>query len=265
MSEVSIWMALSDPKRRHIVNLLEEKPRTTSELSQYFDVSRFAIMKHLKVLEQANLISVRREGRSRWNILNDDLVQFLRTNLAGDDGPNDLADILGLFPGRWPAKATDSMSDEPVCIEQSLVLDAAPSRVFEAFTIDIDAWWAPRASSGSKIRLEPFVNGRLYEAFNESGQGVLYASITYIKQDQELRLCGTLELIQQIEKNCIADNYVRIVFESQGNSTLFCLSYWVACNSNEATRIIIDSHWQVLLEQRLKPFVEKGIPYQHNP
>jgi DNA-binding transcriptional ArsR family regulator len=265
MSDVSIWTALADPKRRQIVMLLEEKPQTTSELSSHFDVSRFAVMKHLKVLEKANLITVKREGRSRWNILNDDLVQFLRNNLTGDDGANDLAEILGLLPSRWPAKLPASMSDEHIYIEQSLVIEAESSRVFEAFTIDIDAWWAPRVSSGSKIRLEPFVNGRLYEAFNEFGQGVLYATITYIKQDQELRLRGTLELIEQIEKKCIADSHVRIVLESGDNNTVICLSHRVACSSNEATRISIDSHWHVLLEQRLKPFVEKGIPYQHNP
>jgi DNA-binding transcriptional ArsR family regulator len=51
MSDVSIWTALPDPKRCQIT-LLEKKPRTTSELSSNFDVSRFAVMKHLKVLEQ---------------------------------------------------------------------------------------------------------------------------------------------------------------------------------------------------------------------
>lgn len=56
--DVSIWTALADSKRRLIINLLEEEPRTTSELSEFFDVSRFAVMKHLKVLEQANLIKV---------------------------------------------------------------------------------------------------------------------------------------------------------------------------------------------------------------
>ena len=265
MSDVSIWTALADPKRRQIVTLLEEKPRTTSELSSYFDVSRFAVMKHLKVLEQANLITVKREGRSRWNILNDDLVQFLRTNLAGDDGPNDLAEILGLFPGRWPAKSPASMSDEPIYIEQSLVLDAAPSRVFKAFTIDIDAWWASRAVSDSKIWLEPIVNGRFYEAFNKAGQGILYATVTYVKQDEELRLRGTPELLDQIESTCIADNQIRVVIDSQNCATKLRLSHRIAVSGDETARVTVDSHWHTLLEQRLKPFVEKGIPYQHNP
>jgi DNA-binding transcriptional ArsR family regulator len=162
VDDVSIWTALGDQKRRQIIKLLEEKPRTTSELCTHFDVSRFAVMKHLNVLEQANLITVKREGRTRWNILNDDLVQFLRTTLVGEDGPYDLTEVLGLFPGRWPASAQENIAYKPIDIEQNLILEAAPAKVFEALTLGIDAWWAPRCMPGSQIRLEPFLNGRFF-------------------------------------------------------------------------------------------------------
>ena len=66
----SVWKALSDPGRRKILDYLKERPRTTSELSDLFDVSRFAVMKNLTVLERAGLVVVRRSGRERWNHLN---------------------------------------------------------------------------------------------------------------------------------------------------------------------------------------------------
>ena len=65
-----VWKALADPTRRHILDLLRERPRSTGELSDAFSVTRFAVMKHLGVLEQAGLIVVRRRGRERWNHLN---------------------------------------------------------------------------------------------------------------------------------------------------------------------------------------------------
>jgi DNA-binding transcriptional ArsR family regulator len=65
-----IWKALADPTRRKILDLLQERPRTTGDLCTSFKVSRFAVMKHLSVLEQAKLIVVRRRGRERWNYLN---------------------------------------------------------------------------------------------------------------------------------------------------------------------------------------------------
>jgi DNA-binding transcriptional ArsR family regulator len=264
VDDVSIWTALGDSKRRQIINLLEEKPRTTSELCTYFDVSRFAIMKHLKVLDQANLISVKREGRTRWNILNDDLVQFLRTTLVGEDGPYDLAEVLGLFPGRWPSKTQGGVAYESIDIEQALILEAEPRAIFEAWTTGIDGWWAPRSAPESQIRLEPFVNGRFYEALGSEGQGVLYATVTTIKQNKELHLNGTPELAAQIDGTCLAGSHIRIVLEPHENHTRLCFSHHIACGAKDSTRVAFDTHWRVLFEQHFRPFVDQGIPSLHH-
>ncbi len=65
------WNALSDPTRRSILDLLGSEPRTTGDLAAAFPhLSRFAVMKHLGVLERAGLVLVRRSGRVRWNHLN---------------------------------------------------------------------------------------------------------------------------------------------------------------------------------------------------
>lgn len=66
-----LWNALSDQTRRGILDLLGSGPRTTGDLAAAFPhLSRFAVMKHLGVLERAGLVLVRRSGRVRWNHLN---------------------------------------------------------------------------------------------------------------------------------------------------------------------------------------------------
>lgn len=70
-----IFKALSDPTRRRILDLLNTRARTTGELASEFDLSRFAVMKHLGVLESAGLIGVRRQGRERWNHLQQAPIQ----------------------------------------------------------------------------------------------------------------------------------------------------------------------------------------------
>jgi DNA-binding transcriptional ArsR family regulator len=65
-----VWKALADPTRRRLLDLLKDEARTTGDLCDQFPVSRFAIMKHLAILEQAGLIIVERRGRERWNHLN---------------------------------------------------------------------------------------------------------------------------------------------------------------------------------------------------
>ena len=52
-----VWKALADPSRRRILDLLRRRPHTTGELAEQFATSRFAVMKHLKVLEGAGLAS----------------------------------------------------------------------------------------------------------------------------------------------------------------------------------------------------------------
>lgn len=75
--EEAVWRALSDPSRRTILDLLREAPMTTGELCEFFDFSRFAVMKHLKVLEGAGLVVVERHGRERINHLNPVPIQAI--------------------------------------------------------------------------------------------------------------------------------------------------------------------------------------------
>jgi DNA-binding transcriptional ArsR family regulator len=67
----SIFKALADGRRRAILDLLKHEPLTTGDICRRFTkLDRCTVMQHLKVLENAELIIVRREGRVRWNYLN---------------------------------------------------------------------------------------------------------------------------------------------------------------------------------------------------
>jgi len=61
----AIFAALGDPTRRAIVERLAKGEATVQELSKPFDISAPAISRHLKVLEQAGLISRGREAQTR--------------------------------------------------------------------------------------------------------------------------------------------------------------------------------------------------------
>jgi len=66
-----IFKALADRRRRKILDLLKKEERTTGDICAHFKaLDRCTVMQHLKVLEKAGLIFVRREGRLRWNYLN---------------------------------------------------------------------------------------------------------------------------------------------------------------------------------------------------
>jgi DNA-binding transcriptional ArsR family regulator len=63
-------LAIADPTRRRIVELLAERDRTSGELVNEFDVSAPAISQHLNVLRDAGLVTTRAEGQTRIQALN---------------------------------------------------------------------------------------------------------------------------------------------------------------------------------------------------
>lgn len=66
-----VFRALADPTRRFLLDLLYERDgRTLTELESGLDMTRFGVMKHLKVLEEANLVVTRRAGREKLHFLN---------------------------------------------------------------------------------------------------------------------------------------------------------------------------------------------------
>ena len=60
-----VFHAIAHPARRAILVALREGERAASELAAPFDMSFGAVSQHLAVLEEAQLVSVRREGRRR--------------------------------------------------------------------------------------------------------------------------------------------------------------------------------------------------------
>jgi DNA-binding transcriptional ArsR family regulator len=66
-----IFKALAASSRRAMLDVLKDQPQTTGDLCARFPaLDRCTVMQHLKVLEAADLVIVKREGRERWNYLN---------------------------------------------------------------------------------------------------------------------------------------------------------------------------------------------------
>ena len=66
-----VFKALADPTRRFLLDLLFARDgRTLTELESELAMSRFGVMKHLKVLEEADLVVTRRAGREKLHFLN---------------------------------------------------------------------------------------------------------------------------------------------------------------------------------------------------
>ncbi len=66
-----IFKALADPNRRMILDIIRDKPGiNVNELSEHFEFSRYATMKHLRILEQAKLVIGKKEWKEKRLYLN---------------------------------------------------------------------------------------------------------------------------------------------------------------------------------------------------
>jgi DNA-binding transcriptional ArsR family regulator len=67
----AVFKALADPTRRQLLDeLFMQDGQTLTELEGRLPMTRFGVMKHLKILEEAHLITTRKRGREKLHFLN---------------------------------------------------------------------------------------------------------------------------------------------------------------------------------------------------
>jgi DNA-binding transcriptional ArsR family regulator len=101
----SVLQAIAHPTRREILELLTEQDLPVGKIAGQFNISRPAVIKHLRILRSANLIAVWRRGRERIQCLNPE-------PLATVEGWLSLASCGRKIPRFECAPIPSSISDE---------------------------------------------------------------------------------------------------------------------------------------------------------
>ena len=92
-----VFRALADPTRRFLLDLLYARDgRTLTELESEVDMSRFGVMKHLKLLEEADLVVSRKEGREKRHFLNPVPIRQIHDRWIGKYTARRTSALLGL-------------------------------------------------------------------------------------------------------------------------------------------------------------------------
>lgn len=61
-----VFQAIADPTRREIIDLLADKSLPVNDVAANFDISRPAVSKHIKILNECGLVVIRKKGRKRF-------------------------------------------------------------------------------------------------------------------------------------------------------------------------------------------------------
>lgn len=252
----AVFKALSHPIRTSILDQLKKGPKTTGDLDSLFpDVSRYAVMKHLNTLKEADLILIRREGRSRLNYLNVVPLQQVYERWVSQYQSSFAESLTSLKQSL--EGSSDKMSDQgfkhdAFQIEQEITINATPEKVFDGLTRDIGIWWAYRlCGKGSTMTLVPQPGGKFLEEGIE-GAHALWGTVQYVKENEEIRLNGLLGMTGAV------NSAYSFKLEPKGDATILKLSHHAVGLIDPEWETMHEEGWNELLGDFLKNYLEHG-------
>jgi DNA-binding transcriptional ArsR family regulator/uncharacterized protein YndB with AHSA1/START domain len=236
-----VWKALADPTRRAILDLLRERPRTTGELTEAFPVSRFAVMKHLRTLEDAGLVVVRRRGRERWNHLNGVPLRAAYERWMRPYADRWATTLLRLKETVEHGKGADMTDAATIAvatleIENETVVAASREKVFDALS-RMGEWWPHAFRDDSTVHLEPTVGGRFWEEW-PGGGGALYATVTSVERPERVQLAGPMGMAGPVA------GVISFELEERPDGTAVRLSHRAFGDIDDQARAAYAEGWQ---------------------
>src|SRR5450631_3954484 len=121
----AVFRALADPTRRSLLDeLFKEDGQTLSALEERLPMTRFGVMKHLKLLEEAGLVVSRRQGREKLHFLNAVPIRLVHDRWVSK------------YAEPWVAGLSDLKQNLESTMEKiyEIYIRTTPERLWEAIT-----------------------------------------------------------------------------------------------------------------------------------
>jgi uncharacterized protein YndB with AHSA1/START domain/DNA-binding transcriptional ArsR family regulator len=244
----AVFKALSDPTRRLLLDSMRDRPgQTLTELEQGPSMTRFGVMKHLRVLEEAGLVVTQRDGRSKRHYLNALPIQ-------------EVAD-------RWMAPYAKPLARFALDIKQRLErAEMAPTPDFLMVTYirtTPQALWA--AITDPEQTRQYYYGGRVQSDLKVGGR------FCYLAPDGQVNLDGEVVEIDPPRRLVTtfraawaepgaSETRVSFDIEPMGETCKLTLTHYEAANA----RAGVDSGWPLILSG-LKTWLETGRPLPPGP
>ncbi len=166
----AVFRALADPTRRRVLDeLFKQDGQTLSELERRLPMTRFGVMKHLRVLEEAGLVTTKRRGREKLHFLNPVPIRLVHDRWVSKFAEPWVATLSGLKKSIEEAREEARM--EKVF---EIYIKTTPERLWEAITdgelrrrywfgVGVTSKWTP----GSRYAaIHPLASAAIYEGEN---------------------------------------------------------------------------------------------------
>jgi uncharacterized protein YndB with AHSA1/START domain len=237
-----VFKALADPTRRSLLDeLFREDGQTLSALEARLPMTRIGVMKHLRVLEDAGLVTTRRRGREKLHFLNPVPIRLVHDRWVSK------------YAEPWAATLSDLKTRLETIMEKvfEIYIKTTPERLWEAIT-DPDL----RASYSFGVRTETdWSPGSTYESFHPSMEAPFVAGEN-LEVDPPRRLVQSMTALWG--EDVVAEGTSRVTWEIEpvGDSCRLVVTH---DQLREGANDQLYGGWPMILSG-LKTLLETGEP-----
>ncbi|MGH3012169.1 MAG: ArsR/SmtB family transcription factor [Gaiellaceae bacterium] len=201
----AVFKALADPTRRSLLDeLYREDGQSLSALERRLPMTRIGVMKHLRVLEEAGLLTTKRRGREKLHFLNPVPIRFVHDRWVSKYAEPWAASLTGL---------KKRLEEEVMEKVFEIYIKTTPERLWEAIT---DAELRAQYSFGVGVTSD-WTNGSRYEAAHAAA-GVAIAEGENLEVDPPHRLVQSFNALWSDDVKAEGTSRVTWEIEPVGDS-----------------------------------------------
>jgi len=235
-----VFRALADPTRRGLLDeLFRQDGQTLSTLGARLPMTRFGVMKHLKLLEQAGLVVSKRRGREKLHYLNPVPIRLIHDRWVSK------------YSEPWVAGLAELKSEMERQMEKvyEIYIRTTPERLWEAIT---DSDIRSKYNFGNRI-LSDWTTGSRYEQSNPRSESLLGEGVN-VEVDPPRRLVQVWTALWSEEVKAEGETRVTWEIEPVGDSCRLTVTHdRLQENANEQ----LYGGWPMILSG-LKTWLETG-------
>ena len=241
----AVFKALSDPTRRKLLDALRDKGGLTlTELEQGLGMTRFGVMKHLKILEAASLVVSRKAGRFKYHYLNAAPIQEVADRWIAPYQKPFARFALDL---KTQLESTPPMADKPDFVLETYIR-TTPKALWDAI---INPKMTSQYYYGGRVQADELKVGGRFFYLAPNGEVNLDGEIVEIEPPKKL-----VTTFKALWAEAGAET-TRVMYEIEqlGETCKLTLTHFDA----EKARAGVESGWPLILAG-LKTLLETGKP-----
>jgi uncharacterized protein YndB with AHSA1/START domain/DNA-binding transcriptional ArsR family regulator len=250
----AVFKALADRHRRRLLDrLFKRDGQTLAELCTRVAMTRFGVMKHLAVLEEARLITTRRDGRNKLHYLNPMPIRLIHDRWVGK-----YAAPFAAFMSQLKSHLEGPMSNEqnPKQVYE-LYIRTTPQKLWQALT---DGKVTQQYFFGSTISAKAWKKGERYES--RGPDGTLWVDGDILEAEPPRRLVQTWKV--HYDPQLKDEPVTRVSWEIEPRGAVCKLTATHYLEGAALTAKHVSGGWQIILSS-LKTLLETGEPLVIDP